>query len=346
MRRTSIIVLVLVVTLAGLGWAQTSDRAGSVGVLFLKLGMSPRVAGMGNAYVGLADDVSGLFLNPVAIVQIDGQHVFFSNMQYMVDMQAMSAIWSFPVQSKIGGRMAVHYTGLYSGDMVMTTAADINGTETNKNFTWNELALGLTYGRMFTDKFSIGVGAKYVRTDVADWYSHTAAFDVGTLYKTGWRHLRLGMSVTNFGPDMKFKGTYSNTYISSVWEIGVDEEFGDFALPITFQVGIADELYQNDRSRFTGAIDYSHPNDLAERLHLGAEYAYDEMVFLRAGYFVDMDVSDIEDEVNPNDEALDRYYEFRFGAGAMISRFAVDYAWQDIRGLESVHRFSLGYYGF
>jgi hypothetical protein len=69
------------------------------------------------------------------------------------------------------------------------------------------------------------------------------------------------------------------------------------------------------------------------------------MFFLRAGFFFDMDTRDTTGEVDPNDEALKRYYEFRFGVGAMVSNFAVDYAWQDIRGLENVHRFSLGFYG-
>lgn len=343
MRRTVVLALVLVVTLAGMSWAQTSDRAGSIGVLFLKLGTSPRVAGMGNAYVGIADDVSGIFLNPVSIVHIEGQHLFFSSLQYMVDMQAMSAVWSFPVQSRIGGRLAIHYTGLYSGDMTYTTATDIDGTETAKDFTWNELALGLIYGRTFTDRFSVGLGAKYVRTDVSDWYSHTVGFDVGTLYKTGWRNLRLGMSVTNFGPDMQFKGTYINTYVSSVWQIEVQEDFGDFALPITFQVGIADEIYMSGRSRLTGALDYSHPNDLAERVHVGAEYAYDEMFFLRAGYFTDVESPVSREGDDPDDSALDRYWEFRFGAGVDVSNFKVDYAWQSIEDLEDVHRFSLGY---
>jgi len=340
MRRTALIALVLVVTLAGLGWTQSSERAGSVGVLFLKLGTSPRVAAMGNAYVGVADDISGIFLNPVSIVHIDGQHISFSNMQYMVDMQAMSAIWSFPIQSKIGGRMAIHYTGLYSGDMIQTTATEINGIG---YFTWNELAIGLTYGRMFTDKFSIGVGAKYVRTDVADFYSHTVAFDVGTLYKTGWRNLRLGMSVTNFGPDMQFKGTYDNTWAASIWRVSVEEEFGDFALPICFQVGIADELYMEGKSRVTAALDYSHPNDLAERLHLGVEYAYDEMFFLRGGFFTDVESPETREGDDSGDSALDRYWEYRFGGGVIISNFSVEYAWQSIEDLEDAHRFSLGY---
>jgi hypothetical protein len=343
MKKTIALVTILVLALAATALAQSSDRAGSVGALFLKLGMSPRVAAMGRAYVGVADDISGIFLNPVAVMEIEGEQVFVSDLEYMVDMRAMAGVYSFPLPSQIGGRLALHYTGFFSGDMTRTTATDIDGSIANETFNWNELAVGATYGYAFTDKFSVGIGAKYVRTDVADFYSQTVAFDVGTMYKTGWRHLRLGMSTTNFGPDMKFRGSYNNTYISSVFKVVESEEFGYYPLPITFQVGIADEVYQDEMMRVTAALDYSHPNDLAERVHIGAEYAYNEMLFLRGGFFFDMDKSDVEDPVDPDDSALDRYYEVRWGGGLRYMNFEVDYAWQNLEDLEAVHRIALTY---
>lgn len=343
MRKTIIVAAVLVGVLAGAAYPQTSDRAGSVGALFLKMDMSPRVAAMGRSYAGVADDISGVFLNPVALVRGEGRQVFLSETEYMVDMRALAGVIAFPMPENIGGRGALHYTGFFSGDMTKTTATDIDGSATDEQFTWTDLAVGFTYAREFTDKFSVGLGAKYVRSDVADLYAQTVAFDVGTMYKTGFRNLRLGMSTTNFGPDMKFHGRYDNTYISSIWQVAVSEEFGYYALPISFQVGIADEVYQSETMRLTGALDYSHPNDVAERLHIGAEWAYGEMFFLRGGFFIDMDKSEVADPVDPNDDALDRYKEFRFGGGVMVNNLAFDYAWQTIESLESVHRLGLRY---
>jgi hypothetical protein len=338
MRKVFIISMVLLCGFAGIAQAQTSDRAGSIGAVFLKMDMSPRTAALGRAAVGISDDISGIFLNPVAIAHIEGNQVFFSEMEYMVDMRALAGVFSFPLPKHMGGRAAVHYTGFFSGDMKKTTATDIDGEMTDENFSWNEFAIGVTYARAFTDKFSIGMGAKYVRTDVADFSAQTVAFDVGTMYKTGFRNLRMGMSTTNFGPDMKFHGKYDNTYISSIWQVRLSEEYGYYALPISFQVGIADEVYTAENMRVTAALDYSHPNDLAERVHIGAEFAYDEMFFIRGGFFMDMDKSDIPDPVNPDDTALDRFNELRFGAGVKLSNFNVDYAWQDLEDLESVHR--------
>jgi hypothetical protein len=345
MKRLFVGMTLLLMILSGIAEAQTSDRAGSVGALFLKIGMSPRAAALGNTYMGVSDDITGVFLNPVSIAELEGIHFFVSELEYLVDMRAIAGAVSFPLPENIGGRLALHYIGFLSGDMTMTTAYDIDGVLTNREFAWNEMAIGATYSRVFTDRFAVGVGAKYVRTDVADFYSHTVAFDIGTMYKTGWRNMRLGMSVTNFGPDMKFQGKYDNSYISGIWPVSISEEYGDYGLPISLQVGIADELYTNDEFRITGALDYSHPNDLAERIHVGAEFAYDEMFFVRGGFFMDVDRSEAElDElVDPEDDALDRFMEFRFGAGVRISNVMVDYAWQDIEALGSVHRFAVGF---
>ena len=65
MKKTLVSMTLLLMTLTCLAQAQTSDRAGSVGALFLKLGLSPRAAAMGNTYVAVADDITGVFLNPV-----------------------------------------------------------------------------------------------------------------------------------------------------------------------------------------------------------------------------------------------------------------------------------------
>ena len=339
MKRIFVSMALVLMILAGVAQAQTSDRAGSTGALFLKLGMSPRAAAMGNTYMGISDDITGVFLNPVSIVGLEDYQFFVSELEYMIDMRAFAGAFSFPLGGDIGGRAAVHYTGFFSGDMDKTTETQINGT--GETFSWNELAIGATYARSFTDKFAIGCGVKYVRTDVADFYSQTVAFDIGTLYKTGYRNLTIGMSATNFGPDMKFNGKYDNTYIQSIWQVSTAEDFGYYPLPISFQVGVADELYTADEFSFTGAIDYSHPNDLAERIHVGGEFEYDDMLFLRGGIFMDMDQSDLEDPIAPGDDSLDRFMEYRFGVGFSYANVVVDYAWQDIENLEGVHRIAL-----
>jgi hypothetical protein len=71
--------------------------------------------------------------------------------------------------------------------------------------------------------------------------------------------------------------------------------------------------------------------------------AFQEMYFLRGGFFMDVQDSDITDPISPDDDSLDRFNEFRFGAGIKVMNLAIDYAWQDIENLESVHRIAASY---
>jgi len=72
----------------------------------------------------------------------------------------------------------------------------------------------------------------------------------------------------------------------------------------------------------------NHPNDNSENFVVGAEYAYDNLFYLRSGYKFNVD------EQN-----------YSFGAGVSlpisIANVSVDYAFSNFSKLGSVHRFSL-----
>ena len=47
--------------------------------------MTPRAAAMGQAYVGLADDVEAVFYNPAGMFQISERKIMASYINYFVD---------------------------------------------------------------------------------------------------------------------------------------------------------------------------------------------------------------------------------------------------------------------
>ena len=49
-------------------------------------------------------------------------------------------------------------------------------------------------------------------------------------------------------------------------------------------MGFAFEPYQTDMERLTTSIQLNHPNDNAENFRLGAEFAWNNTLFLRAGF--------------------------------------------------------------
>jgi hypothetical protein len=148
---------------------------------------------------------------------------------------------------------------------------------------------------------------------------------MGLIYDTGFRSLRLGMSIKNFGSKFNLPDTYQD-YDNGV-ELQEESEFLDYDLPIEFAFGVAMDPYKTFNQRLSVALDAIHPSDNLERLQLGAEYAYLETAFLRAGYIFRHDTAGLN-----------------AGAGVSVPMsgylLGIDYAFSNYTILENVHRFS------
>jgi opacity protein-like surface antigen len=107
-----------------------------------------------------------------------------------------------------------------------------------------------------------------------------------------------------------------------------------FPLPLLFRVGIASELYKNDKLRVSFGIDALHPNDNAESLNGGAELAFSETFFLRGGYAT-LFRDDTEEGLT-----LGGGIHYRLWGGSTMVK--IDYTYADFGLLENVQRFSLG----
>ena len=68
------------------------------------------------------------------------------------------------------------------------------------------LQLGATYARSLTDRLKVGGSINYVRDRIAETDMQTVSYDIGSNFDTGIYGTILGMSITNFGPDVQYKG--------------------------------------------------------------------------------------------------------------------------------------------
>ena len=70
-----------------------------------------------------------------------------------------------------------------------------------------------------------------------------------------------------------------------------------FQLPLTFLMGAAVDLFEvlamNGDNTLLFALDALHPRDYTERLHIGAEFGFMDMAFVRAGYKFNYDVESL-----------------------------------------------------
>ena len=310
----------LIVLAAFLTFAMSSSvmgqaKVGTTGAQFLELGVSARAMAMGEAFTAVVDDITAVYYNPAALTTLYGREATFTYISLPADIGYGFAGFGIPLES-IGGVIGVGAYGLTSGDIIETTyergvvSPTLAGT--GRTFAWNNLALGLSYGRYLTDRFSIGFSVKYIGEFAHDYSSNGWSADVGTIYDTGFRGFKIGMAITNFGPDMRF--------------INVN-----YPLPINFKFGAAINVIEQVDHYVTLAAEGWHPSDNLEKYNVGVEYVFKDMFALRAGGRFNYDVDGLT-----------------AGGGVRVpfneeQEIRVDYAYQDFGILTQVHRFSLSF---
>ncbi|MER3523020.1 MAG: hypothetical protein C4326_02880 [Ignavibacteria bacterium] len=335
MKRT-LAVIALVLAMAHLGVAQLvpnlgGQRAGISAFQFLKIGVGARGVAMGESFVAVVNDASALFWNPAGLVEMTENQVIASHTSYIVDISHEF----FGVTYKVSDNHAlgVAVTSLHMKDMEITTETQPFGT--GRFFTFGDLALGVSYANKMTEQFSFGATLRYVEETLDVLKMRSVMIDLGTLYWTGLGSTRFAVTISNFGADVKPKGTVT------LANGGTINDFQSFSLPTIFKLGIAMEMIEDDNSRLTTSFQLNHPNDNSEHFRLGVEYAFRNTFYLRGGLKRTIGQKLFgRDETSPED--------FTLGAGfavdvSAVSRVSADYAFARFNDLGSVHRFSLAF---
>lgn len=304
------------------------QRAGISAFQFLKIGVGARGVAMGEAYVAVANDASSLFWNPAGMAQMTGDEVFVAHTEYVADIrhEYLGAVYHLTPADAIG----LSATSLHMKDMEITTETQPTGT--GRYFSFGDVGVGVSYARKMTDQFSFGASVRYVEETLDILKMRSFMVDLGTYYWTGLGTTRFAVVITNFGADVKPTGTAVLT------DGGVVSDFQPFSLPTLFKLGFAFEPVMTDEHRVTVSIQLNHPNDNAENVRVGGEYAWNNTLFLRGGF-----KRTIGQRLLAADETSEE--SFMLGAGFRVntplSTIGADYAYAHFGLLGAIHRFSV-----
>jgi len=315
------------------------SKSGTTAATFLEIGVGAQAAGMGSAYVSVADNATGLYWNPSVIATLDRVDVAVAHTNWIADTQFDFAGIVVPLADF--GTLGFSMTSLSMSDMKVRTVDFPEGT--GEYFSAGDLAAAISYSRRLTDRFAIGITVKYVQQSI--WHEHAAGFavDIGTIFKTDLLGgLTIGATLSNFGTGMQMAGRDARRFVridptmqGTNDRIPAALEFDTWSLPLLFQFGVSTRVLDNAEYRWIVAADALHPNDNYESVNVGSEFAYADFLFLRAGY-QSLLQSDAEAGLS-------------FGGGMATSdflgtlRLSFDYAYQDMGRLQSVHVFMLGF---
>lgn len=298
---------------------------------FVLIEPSARIAAMGNAGVALCDGIQAAYYNPAAFGLIDGPQVQLTHSNWLADIGYEYAAAAYPLRQ--WGTLFGSLTALNSGDIQVRTVEEPLGT--GERYDVSDVALGLGFGRSFTDRFAAGLQVNYLHESIWNSSLETVTLSMGTIYRVSEDGLRIGASLSNFGTQAAYSGG------NLVLQYDQDPtRYGDnsalpgrratdsFAVPILFRLGLAQGLAAGPQGRVLLTLDAFHASYNTESLSAGAEWSWKDIFALRAGY---QNLYQEDSEVG-----------LALGAGLKGSlgeqTFSFDYAWADQGLLDETHR--------
>jgi hypothetical protein len=342
--RTQHALCIAVVLLAAADGTAVAQKVGTSSFQFLKVMPTARATALGDAYATLASGVDGVFWNPAGLTSARSHEIATTLTLWLFDTKQSALAYAVPVDDI--GTFGVQLQFVDYGKIEETRADHLQFEGSGADFHYNPgltgkvfspyaYVVGISYARQMTERFSAGVTAKFVseslwdeptavieneygETETVNTYARRFFFDFGMRYDTGFRSIQLGITLQNLGPQVKFARE-------------------EYPAPLTFRLGTAANLMgpeallmTDDVNRITFAYDIFQPNDYAQQMHVGVEYAFHEVFALRAGY-----------KLNYDNDGL------TFGGGVTPdiggTSLAFDYSYGQMGDyLGNVHRISLG----
>ncbi|UCD37407.1 MAG: PorV/PorQ family protein [Fidelibacterota bacterium] len=317
--------------------AQTTTKTGTTTAQFLKIGPGARAAGMGESFSAIADDISAIFWNPAGLAHMSRNRLLASHIDWLadIDYDFFAAAFQVSGNSSVGA----FATSVAVPEDEVRTVEQPDGT--GERFSASDIAIGFSYARRISDRFSVGIVGKYIQERIWSMTSQSVALDIGTLYQSRWHNLRIGITLSNFGLPMKLAGRANLIFADAhpfiegnIETIRAELEMEKWEIPLNVKTSIASDIISTQALKLSAALDMVHPNDNNEFFNGGVEARLLNMISLRTGY---------------------RGYGmkkaeggFAFGAGLDLGlsqglQVQVDYAVTDFGRLKDIHQFSVGF---
>ncbi|WP_299683395.1 type IX secretion system outer membrane channel protein PorV [uncultured Dokdonia sp.] len=308
--------------------AQDEPNTITTAVPFLIIAADARAAGLGEQGVATSPDVYGVQWNPAKLAFLDRKHnVGVNYTPYLGNLVNDIAILQAAYANRINDRSAfgasLRYFSL--GTITTTTGPNDPGLDIRPN----EFTLDATYALKLSERFSMAVSGRYLRSDLRIQQLDPDARAAGSFgvdisgyyqseeitYNSFDGRWRAGFNISNIGPEvsysdadndddfiptnLKFGGGF-DFILDGYNRVFVGLEFNKLLVPTPpIRDGEGNIIAgQDDNVSFFSGIFQSFgdaPDGFSEELKeftwsLATEYVYDDVFSLRAGYFNESDI--------------------------------------------------------
>lgn len=306
--------IVRIASLAVLSAALSGSlRAGDMGSYqFLRVGVTPRAAALGDAFTARFGDLTTFMYNPAGVANLTGRQASASYMNHLLDVNG-----GFIGYAQPWGDYGVFGTGIVYFNYGDFDGYDQVGNPTG-NFSASDFAWNFFHANQAMENLYYGINLKLIRSSIDKYVSTAMAMDLGIIYRVPVHDVQFGVSLLHVGQA-------TNAYIRTKED-----------LPVSLQVGVAKKLERAPITVSANLGDLNMQGNRMERFALGAELNPKEFLSVRIGYN-----NQRHSELNlTSDDFMSRIAGFSAGLGVKYRSYNFDYAFASW-GIGTINRFSI-----
>ena len=344
----------LLLLLLGFNYTVKAQQGITTSTPFLLITSDARAGGMGDIGVATSSDAFSIFHNAAKTafnkneISVGLNYTpWLRNLTDDIFAGNLSYIQRFKENAAFG--VDLKYFSLGRIDLT-----DNSGNSTG-SISPNEIALTGTYALKLSETFSMGVGLKYINSnlDVSNNLDAVNSFavDISAYYRSEEENFgsfngryRLGVNIANIGPKVEYTPGDAN-FIPTNLKLGggfdfIFDDYNLLGLNLESTKLLVPSDPRSDKGWFEGMFTSLGDRSFSEELQevtwaLGAEYLYNKAFAVRAGYF------------HESDEKGRRQF-FTLGAGFKARAFSLDLSYlvnaSNVNNpLENTLRFSLSF---
>lgn len=242
------------------------SKSGSAGFQFLKINTDALTSSLGGAAATVNVGSQVLNTNVAGIAGGNRHAITFSNGNWLSNSKINNVSFVTRYRDYYFGLLI---TSLNIKPFERTTVSMPNGT--GETVSAGNNLIGFAIAKSFTDKLNLGLQLKYVE-EILDVYNlNNLLIDVGSLYSTGFRDIKIAFILQHFGPDIspiKMK----------------------FRAPLLFRIGVSDAIIKSRKNSLKIMLELFHPTDDEDFSVIGFEYSLYDKIFFRLGNQITSDL--------------------------------------------------------
>jgi tetratricopeptide (TPR) repeat protein len=180
---------------------------GTTSANFLKLSQGARPSGMGEAFVGVADDATATYWNAAGLAQLSRNQVCLMHSAWLLDVNFEYLAYALPINGF--GSLGLDIIYLNAGSIYRTTEDPSgNYVSTSETASATDFEVTIAYAKKLSDflgadnpvsDLSLGIGINVISEKIYNDSGGGVSVNLGALYYPRYETYSLGLTLENIG---------------------------------------------------------------------------------------------------------------------------------------------------